>query len=101
MIQIRSSPSNATNVACLAVSVGSLFNFNQEAFERLESFDKLAKEKLISALLLHADETGINVSGKRIWLHSASNEHWAYFYPHEKRGHDAMVTIGILLKFKG
>lgn len=89
------------NEANMPVSVGSLFNFNHEAFERLESFDTLAKEKLIRAPLLHADETGINVSGKRIWLHSASNERWVYFYPHEKRGHEAMDAIGILPKFQG
>lgn len=90
-----------TNEAKIPVSVGSLFNFNKEAFERLEAFDKLAKEMLIKASLLHADETGINVNGKRIWLHGASNEQWTYFYPHEKRGCEAMDDIGILPNFHG
>lgn len=53
----------------VAISVGSLFNFNREAYERLEEFDAIAKGKLIGSSLLHADETGINVNGKRLWLH--------------------------------
>jgi len=87
--------------AKIPISVGSLFNFNQEAFNKLEQFDTFAKEKLIASLLIHADETGINVNGKRIWLHCAVNARWAYFYPHEKRGAEAMDVIGILPKFNG
>jgi transposase len=87
--------------ANIPLSVGSLFNFNQEAYNRLESFDMLAKKKLTEGTLLHNDETGINVNGKRLWLHTASTEKWTYFYPHEKRGHEAMNEIGILPSFKG
>jgi transposase len=89
------------NEASIPISVGSLFNFNQEAYDLLEGFDAIAKQKLIEAALVHADETGINVNGKRIWLHNASNERWTYFYPHEKRGGDAMNEIGILPNFRG
>ncbi|MFI4984343.1 MAG: IS66 family transposase [Rickettsiales bacterium] len=89
------------NEASIPISVGSLFNFNQEAYELLGEFDALAKQKLIQAALVHADETGINVNGKRLWLHNASNELWTYFYPHEKRGSEAMNEIGILPNFSG
>jgi transposase len=85
----------------IPVSVGSLFNFNKEAYDLLEPFAALAKHKLIHGTLIHADETGINVNGKRIWLHNASNELWTYFYPHEKRGSIAMDEIGILPNFNG
>jgi transposase len=89
------------NEASIPISVGSLFNFNQEAYDLLEGFDAIAKQKLIEAVLVHADETGINVNGKRIWLHNASNERWTYFYPHQKRGSEAMDEIGILPHFRG
>lgn len=56
------------NEAAIPISVGSLFNFNQEAFEQLEAFDVLAKQRLIGSTVINADETGINVNGKRIWL---------------------------------
>jgi transposase len=89
------------NESKIPVSVGSLFNFNQEAFDRLAVFDTLVKEKLIQSLIIHSDETGINLNGKRIWLHAASNTRWTYFYPHEKRGCEAMDAIDILPKFRG
>lgn len=85
----------------IPVSAGSLCNFNQEAYLLLERFDNIVRNKLIESELIHADETGINVNGKRIWLHNASNEQWTHFFPHEKRGTDAMDEIGILPKFKG
>jgi transposase len=83
------------------VSVGSIFNFNKEAYERLEDFERLVKQKLSSSALAHADETGINVGGKRIWLHNVSNDLWTHLYPHNNRGNKATDEIGILPEFKG
>jgi transposase len=83
------------------LSVGSLFNFNKEAYRLLETFDTNMKAKLILESVAHVDETGINVGGKRIWLHSISNGSYAYLYPHEKRGTEAMETIGIIPFFRG
>ena len=87
--------------ASIPVSAGSLFNFNREAFDRLAGFDQMARARLSGVPVLHADETGINVNGKRLWLHNASNDKWTYFYPHNKRGSEAMDEIGILPKFTG
>jgi transposase len=83
------------------VSVGSIFNFNKEAFRLLEGFDDLARKKLVNSALLHSDETGINVNGGKFWLHCASNHLWTYFFPHEKRGSEAMNAMGVLPNFKG
>ena len=59
------------------------------------------KAELAASEQAHADETGINIGGKRHWLHCASNGAWTFFHPHEKRGLDAMNEIGILPAFKG
>ena len=87
--------------ADIQISSGSVFNFNQEAYEKLIHFEDIVKSKLINSYLCHVDETGININGKRLWLHSASNDCWTYYFPHEKRGSDAMDTMGILPDFKG
>lgn len=83
------------------VSQGSLFRFNQEAYRLLDFFDGWVKQQLMTSTLLHVDETGINVSGKLLWLHVTANEQWTYFYPHHKRGSEATNAIGILPHFKG
>lgn len=86
----------------MPISAGTLYNFNLEAFKRLAPFLTLAKQQLgRHASLLHADETGVNVNGKRLWLHNASNDQWTYIAPHAKRGKIAMDEIGILANFSG
>jgi transposase len=83
------------------LSSGTLFNFNQSAYDSLEGFEAIAKQKLIEATQAHADETGMNVGGKRLWLHCFSNDRWTMLFPHEKRGSDAMEALGILPNFDG
>jgi len=85
----------------IPLSKGSVYNFNLEAFRKLEWFLKILRLKLASAEFLHVDETGINVGGKGHWLHCVSNLSWTYYYPHEKRGSEAMDEMGILPVFKG
>jgi transposase len=85
----------------IPVSEGSIFNFNKEAFELLADFENRVKKELSVSEVAHADETGINIGGKRHWLHCVSNGYWTLYYPHEKRGLDAMNDMGILPMFKG
>jgi len=85
----------------LPVSEGSIFNFNQEAFELLGGFENRVKTELASSDIAHADETGVNIGGKRRWLHCMSNEDWTFYGVHEKRGTIAMNDMGILPFFKG
>lgn len=85
----------------IPVSSGSIFNFNQEAYERLEHFDQWVRRQLASSSLLHVDETGINIGGKRVWLHNASNDKFTCFHPHGKRGGEALDDMGILPLFRG
>jgi len=85
----------------LNISTGSFFNFNKEAYDLLADFEQVAKGKLINSSRVNSDETGINVNGKRIWLHTACNEKWTHFFPHLKRGYEAMNDIGILPNFGG
>lgn len=83
------------------MSVGSIFTFNKEAYKRLEEFESIVKDNLIGSEIIHADETSINVGGKRIWLHVASNSQWVHCSSHNKRGVEAMNDVGILPEFTG
>jgi len=85
----------------IPISAGTVFNFNYDAYHKLEAFEAMVKSKLIESGLCHADETGININGKRAWLHCVSNDLWSYYRPHEKRGLEAMEEMGVLPHFKG
>jgi len=85
----------------IPISEGSVFNFNQEAFALLSDFEARVKDELASAVVAHADETGINIGGDRQWLHGLGNDQWTCYHPHAKRGTDAMNAMGILPRFTG
>ena len=85
----------------IPISKGSIFNFNKEAFQSLTDFEKRVNNELKVAKLAHADETGINIGGKRYWLHCLTNDFWTGYSPHARRGTEAMNDMGILPYFKG
>ncbi len=76
----------------LPVSVGSIYNFHQQAFALLEPFEQGLIGHLVASPLLHTDETSINIDGKLHWLYCHSNARWTLFYAHTRRGADAMNT---------
>jgi len=85
----------------MPISEGSLYNFNHQAFTQLAEFESISKTHLADAGVAHVDETGININGKRHWLHCTSNEEWTQFFPHQKRGKEAMDEANILPRFNG
>ncbi|NGZ27943.1 MAG: IS66 family transposase [Magnetococcales bacterium] len=85
----------------LPLSAASVYNFNQDAFNRLEPFERWIKEQLLLSPLLNTDETGINIGGKGHWLHCLCNNRLTLFQPHAKRGGEAMDDMGVLPLFQG
>jgi len=63
--RIREQFNNEYNIP---ISTGSICNFNTEASRLLSElgFIKIVKRKLIQSAIMNADETGLNVAGKKI-----------------------------------
>ena len=89
--------------AGLLISKGSISNFKKAAYKKLEEigFKSWVSAQLFASEVCHADETGINVNGKRIWLHVLGNEKFTLYHPDLKRGKEAMDRMGILEKYGG
>ncbi len=85
----------------LPISTGTLVNFNRTVFDKLHSWDDKIRQYLLASPCLHGDETGININGKRVWLHVCSSAKLTYFMHHLKRGTEAMKEMGILAVFTG
>jgi transposase len=89
--------------AGLLVSKGSISNFKKVAYKKLEEigFKAWVSAQLLASEVCNADETGINVNGKRIWLHALCNEKYTIYHPDLKRGKEAMDRMGILENYGG
>ena len=83
------------------LSEGTIVNMTTRCADNLSGFMEIVKYKLITAKIMHNDETGINIRGILHWLHTAGNKDYTYLFPHKKRGQVAFDEIGILPEFTG
>jgi transposase len=67
----------------------------------LAPVEQQIKEALIKAAVIHQDETGLSVAGKRYWEHVTSTARLTHYHVDQSRGQDALKAIGILPVFKG
>lgn len=72
-----------------------------ECFQNLQPFEEAAMKHLLASHTAHCDETGMRVLGTKWWLHVVSNNLWTYYFPHPKRGTEAMDALGFLLQYNG
>jgi transposase len=77
---------------------------NKTAFENLEPTENQIKEKLKGAPLIHADETGLQVSAgkERYWLHTICTGLFTFLFVKPKRGIEARwPDVSFLHQFTG
>lgn len=84
-----------------AMTVGTLKTLVERCAIHLPPIEEQIKEHLRTVKVLHQDETGTYVRGKRYWAHVASTKQVTHDAIHPKRGQDALKAIGILPAFHG
>ena len=85
----------------IKICPATIIRAEKEYFQNLECFENIIREKLMTSYVVHFDETGMKIEGKRHWLHVASNDKYTCYLPHSKRGAEAIDAMGILPEFKG
>jgi transposase len=88
-------------VSGLSVSTGWVSSVLGRVVPGLAGFVAATRELVRSAAVAHVDETGVRVSGKNWWLHSASTTWLTAYFLHEKRGRAAIDAFGVLPGFGG
>src|SRR5499426_125477 len=79
------------------VGEGTLVVATQEMAAAVRPANAQVKDQLRAVEpVVHFDESGLRVTGKLQWLHSASTERLTSYAVHAKRGTAAMEAIGIL-----
>lgn len=90
-----------TEVLGIGLSQGTLVNFVTECAKRLTPVGEEIKAGVRDSAVVHFDESGLRILGSLHWLHVASTEKLTYYFPHKKRGTEAMTAMGILPHFTG
>ncbi len=78
------------------VSQGSLVRWQDAAAAGLDGFDEALVQGLSAAPVLGADETGIRVKGKLVWVHAARTEKLTRYTVSAKRGYEGMKDARVL-----
>jgi transposase len=85
----------------LKISEATIFKALETVFDLLGSAEQKIISNLLQAEVVHVDETGMRVEGKRRWLHVVSTATATNYSWHLRRGSAATKEIGILPQVKG
>ena len=83
------------------MSVGTIATLVGRCATNLAGVEEQTKQALRLARVIHQDETGCYVQGKRWWLHTCSTKTLTHYAVHPKRGKAALDDIDILPQFHG
>ena len=74
---------------------------DKQMYDALAPFEETVHAQLRDEAVLHADETGMRVSGKLQWIHSLSTSELTLYQAHPKRGGEAIEANGVIPGFRG
>jgi transposase len=63
----------------IKICPATIIKAEKECFQNLEEFENVIREKLLASPVIHCDETGMKVQGKRHWLHVVSNDKYTCY----------------------
>jgi transposase len=89
------------DLAGVEISEGTLTTVIKRTASLLKPIEEQIKTALSQAKVIHQDETGLYVMGKRLWMHVTCTRTLTHYQVHASRGHDALDEIGILAHFAG
>jgi len=83
------------------MSEGTICELIKRCASQLAPVEQQIKEALKAAVIIHQDETGLYVAGKRQWMHVTCTPTLTHYQVDPSRGQRALEAIGILPNFAG
>lgn len=80
----------------VSISEGTLNNMREQAFERLAETEEAIKGAIHCAPVIHTDETGTYIDGKRMWKHTYGTPDFTFYFCHPQRGGKAVDAQAVL-----
>src|SRR5674536_328314 len=75
----------------IRINPATIKKAENECFNNLEHFEEAVMKQLLASHSVNCDETGMRVLGTRWWLHVVSTNRLTLYFPHPKRGSEAMI----------
>ncbi len=74
---------------------------NERLFEALAPIEEQIKAHILASDVVHFDETGLKVAGKREWMHTACSASFCFLFVHHSRGKKALKDrVSVLKDYK-
>jgi len=83
------------------MSEGTVWELIKRCAGQLVTVEQQIKEALMASAVIHQDETGLYVTGKRYWMHVTCTPTLTHYQMDPSRGQAALEAIGILARFTG
>jgi transposase len=83
------------------MSEGTVCDLIKRCARQLAPVEQQSTEALKQAEVIHQDETGLDVVGKRHWMHVTCTPTLTHYHVDASRGQAALEAIGILPQFTG
>lgn len=84
----------------VSVSTGTVQNWIKQLSDATKDAVAKIREYVSKLPVIHCDETGLRVHSSLKWMHCICDENLSYFGLHDKRGHTAMMEMGILPEYR-
>ncbi len=88
-------------LAGISLSDGTVCNILSDCADRCKELAPDLRKRVLASEVLHCDETGVRVTGKVQWAHTAATEKVTLITVHPKRGVEGIVAGGVLPNFGG
>lgn len=88
-----------SSVFQVSVSTGAIQNWVKQLSDSTKDAVEKIREYVSKLQVIHCDETGLRVQNSLKWMHCVCNDELSYFGLHNKRGHTAMMEMGILPEY--
>lgn len=90
-----------SDVLGASMSEGTIRHLIRRGARVLQPVERQIKIALRQAPVIHQDESGLYVAGKRVWMHVTSTSKLTHYQVHAKRGCEALDANGILPGYQG
>ena len=99
LVPMRHTAEVLFNLSGRQIAEATLSKWILRVYHALEDWERHAIDRILTAPVMHVDETSIRVNRGKHWIHTSSAEDLVLKNCHPKRGQEALQDINIVPRF--